>query len=153
MTDWFAAARSIPFPQVVAAYGQQPGRDHKILCPFHGDGHPSFHVYEDHGYCFSCHSSADGAGYVAKIFDLTPLDAAKKICADFGLTPAPEGDSELTERRKQRQAQLEAREFARRLCDSLCNMLSVLREWQEKLTPTPATFFRGAKSDPQARCT
>ena len=149
MTNWFELARAIPFPDVAVACGLKIGHDHKCACPFHGDEHPSFHIYDDHGYCFSCHQAADGVALVAQVYKLTQLDAAKQLCAAFQLTPSDIGDQELTERRRARQAQLAEREYATRLCNSLCNMIAVLREWRSALEPKPASLFRGTKMDPR----
>jgi len=149
MSNWFELARTVPFPDVVALCGLDVGRDHKCICPFHDDAHPSFQVYEDHGYCFSCNKAADGVDLVARVYNLAPLDAAKWLCAQFGLSPSLEGDPELTERRRQRQQQREERERASRLCDSLCDMIAVVRGWRDALTPTRASLFRSAKMDPR----
>ena len=54
-------------------------------CPFHNDNTPSLKIYPDHFYCFGCGESGDGTGFVAKLFRISQLEAAKKISYDFGL--------------------------------------------------------------------
>ena len=54
-------------------------------CPFHNDKTPSLKLYPDHFYCFGCGETGDGTGFVAKLFRITQLEAAKKISHDFGL--------------------------------------------------------------------
>lgn len=54
-------------------------------CPFHNDKTPSMKIYPDHFYCFGCGESGDGTGFVAKLFGISQLEAAKKISYDFGL--------------------------------------------------------------------
>lgn len=54
-------------------------------CPFHNDKTPSLKIYPDHFYCFGCGENGDATGFVAKLFGMTQLEAAKKISYDFGL--------------------------------------------------------------------
>ena len=54
-------------------------------CPFHDDKTPSLKVYDDHFYCFGCGATGNCTGFVAKLFGLRQIDAAKKISEDFGL--------------------------------------------------------------------
>lgn len=67
-------------------YGLQVDHNGKARCPFHNDKHPSMKV-DDRYYCFGCHATGDVIDYVGKLFNLTPLYAAKKIAVDFGLDP------------------------------------------------------------------
>ena len=72
-------------------YGLKVGRNGMAVCPFHGDRHPSMKLDERY-YCFGCHATGDAIDLVANLFDLRPLDAARKLAADFHLdpnTPAP----------------------------------------------------------------
>ena len=54
-------------------------------CPFHNDKNPSLKIYDDHFYCFGCTTTGDCTGFVAKLFGLQQIDAARKISEDFGL--------------------------------------------------------------------
>ena len=48
---------------------------HKIRCPFHDDGTPSLHVYEDGGWhCFSCNLGGDVLTFVGYFFFGTQYD-------------------------------------------------------------------------------
>ena len=40
---------------------KKAGRNHKGVCPFHGDSDPSFNVNPEKGffYCFGCHKKGD----------------------------------------------------------------------------------------------
>lgn len=70
---------------VARFYGLQINRSGMACCPFHNDRDPSLKVYDDHFYCFGCGATGDHAGFVAKLFGLSQIEAAKKICADFGI--------------------------------------------------------------------
>ena len=68
-------------------YGIDVNRYGKALCPFHNDRHPRLHVADDHYYCFVCGEHGDVIAFVGRLFQLSPYDAARKLIADFHLTP------------------------------------------------------------------
>ena len=89
-------------------YGIRVNRSGMALCPFHDDHNPSLKL-DKHFYCFGCNESGDAINLAAKLFNLSLLDAAKKLADDFGLhydepqpkkskpTPAPKEEPPLTE--------------------------------------------------------
>lgn len=76
---------SLPMPEVARFYGLEMNRAGMACCPFHDDKTPSLKVYDDHFYCFGCGATGDCTGFVAKLFGLRQIDAARKISEDFGL--------------------------------------------------------------------
>ena len=56
-------------------------------CPFHSDKTPSMKINETYYYCFGCHSTGDVIDFTARLFNLSPLDAARKLALDFGIDP------------------------------------------------------------------
>lgn len=76
---------SLPMPEVARFYGLEMNRAGMACCPFHDDKKPSLKVYDDHFYCFGCGATGDCTGFVAKLFGLRQIDAARKISEDFGL--------------------------------------------------------------------
>ena len=82
----------VTVPQAAAHYGVRIGRNGMCRCPFHSDKTPSMKINETYFYCFGCHSTGDVIDFTASLFDLSPLDAARKLASDFGIdpnTPAP----------------------------------------------------------------
>lgn len=81
------AKQAVSAEEAARMYGLNPDRHGRILCPFHNDHDPSMKVYpEDRGYyCFSCHAAGSVIDLVMQLFDLPPVDAAKKILKDAGL--------------------------------------------------------------------
>ena len=85
----------------------QPGRltaggRGKWQCPFHDDHDPSLVTYPSepgnpsHFYCFACGAHGDSIDLYAKLSRTAPLDAARALCKQWGLTydkPAPRGAS------------------------------------------------------------
>ena len=111
-------------------YGIDVNRYGKALCPFHNDRHPSLHVADDHYYCFACGEHGDVIDFVGRLFQLSPYDAARKLMADFHLSPdKPPSAAALHAKHIRTEAQqLMENE---RLCFSvLSNYARVLRRWK-----------------------
>lgn len=73
--------------QAAAHYGVKVDRSGMCRCPFHSDKRPSMKINETYFYCFGCHTTGDVIDFTARLFDLSPLDAARKLAADFGIDP------------------------------------------------------------------
>ena len=72
--------------QAAEYYGLKVSRNGMTCCPFHEDRHPSMKVDERY-YCFGCHETGDVIDFTAKLFGLTPYEAAKKLAWDFHIDP------------------------------------------------------------------
>ena len=77
----------VTVPQAAAHYGVRIGRNGMCRCPFHSDKTPSMKINETYFYCFGCHSTGDVIDFTAGLLGLSPLDAARKLAADFGIDP------------------------------------------------------------------
>ena len=116
-------------------YGVEVNHYSMALCPFHNDRHPSLYVADDHYYCFACGEHGDVIDFVGRLFQLSPYDAARKLAADFHLTPdKPPSAAALHAKRIQTEAQqLMENE---RLCFSvLSDYARVLRDWKANCAP------------------
>ena len=116
-------------------YGIDVNRYGKALCPFHNDRNPSLYVADDHYYCFACGEHGDVIAFVGKLFQLSPYDAARKLMADFHLSPdKPPSAAALHAKHIQTEAQqLMENE---RLCFSvLSDYARVLRDWKVRYAP------------------
>ena len=72
-TDAIKAAN--PISSTIERLCGQMIERHKIRCPFHDDGSPSLHVYEDGGWkCFGCGLSGDVLSFVGYFFFGTQYD-------------------------------------------------------------------------------
>lgn len=72
--------------EAVAFYGIKVNRSNMCCCPFHRDRHPSMKVDDKafgRFYCFGCGETGDVIDFVGKLFELAPIDAAKKLADDF----------------------------------------------------------------------
>ena len=77
----------ITVPQAAAHYGVKVDRSGMCRCPFHPDKTPSMKINETYYYCFGCHATGDVIYFTARLFDLSPINAARKLAADFGIDP------------------------------------------------------------------
>ena len=68
-------------------YGLEVNRGNMVCGPFHNDRTPSMKLNEDYFYCFGCGATGDVIDLVARLFNLSSYDAAKKLAYDFGINP------------------------------------------------------------------
>ena len=116
-------------------YGIDVNRYGKALCPFHNDRNPSLYVADDHYYCFACGEHGDVIDFAGRLFQLSLYDAARKLMADFHLSPdKPPSAAALHAKRIRTEAQqLMENE---RLCFSvLSDYARVLRDWKVRYAP------------------
>ena len=78
--------------QAAEHYGLEVNRGNMVCCPFHADRTPSMKLNEDYFYCFGCGAHGDVIDLVAKLFNLSSYDAAKKLAEKGGASAcgAPE---------------------------------------------------------------
>ena len=116
-------------------YGIDVNRYSKALCPFHNDRHPSLYVADDHFYCFACREHGDVIDFVGRLFQLSPYNAARKLMADFHLSPdKPPSAAALHAKRVQTEAQ-QLRENERLCFSVLSDYARVLRDWKVRYAP------------------
>ena len=83
----FQTVKSSLTPRQVAEHcGLTVGRNGMVCCPFHEDRHPSMKLNEDYFFCFGCGETGDVIDLAAKLLRCSPLDAAHRLAADFGIT-------------------------------------------------------------------
>lgn len=70
--------------QAAEAYGIAVNRNGMARCPFHPDRTPSMKLDRRFHY-FGCGADGDAIDLTARLFDLDPLQAAKKLVSDFNL--------------------------------------------------------------------
>lgn len=88
MVDVFDEARRlVPARQAAEFYGFTPNRANFIPCPFHHERTASLKLYSgaDGFYCFGCHRGGTVIDFVAALYDLTPLEAVRRLNEDFRL--------------------------------------------------------------------
>lgn len=127
---------SVTAREVAEYYGLKVNRYGMACCPFHNDKHPSFKVDRNY-YCFGCGAKGDAIDYVAKLFGLSLLDAALKICSDFNLGDPQEQIRErkyerLKPKKTDEQIFKETEDYTFRV---LSDYYHQLRKWEKEYAP------------------
>ena len=102
-------------------------------CPFHDDKNPSMKV-DQRFHCFGCGADGDVIDFTAKLFDLSPKEAAEKLAQDFGLIY----DSQAPPRRRYVRQKTEAQRFREdrlRCYRILSDYYYLLKKWETDHSP------------------
>ena len=78
---------AVTVKQAAALYGLPITTTGMTRCPFHEDHTPSMKLNDAYYYCFGCGATGDVIDLTARIFDLSSLQAARKLVRDFDLGP------------------------------------------------------------------
>ena len=120
--------------QAAEHYGLKIGQGNMVCCPFHADRTPSMKLNEDYFYCFGCGTSGDVIDLVAKLFNLSSYDAAKKLADDFGIDPDKPPAAAALRKPKYPLAKAFQREELH--CQRvLCDYLHLLERWKVQCAP------------------
>jgi len=135
----FETARQIPLIEVVQKYSNNKlthkGGRWSGLCPIHTDRSPSFIIYPDGRFkCFGCGASGSGIDFVSQLLNISPLEAAKQICHDFGLQVEPLSD-EIWKRQKKRKLEHKLNEVFEQLVKKSYQQLTLLIRSVERIHP------------------
>lgn len=115
-------------------YGLEVNRGNMVCCPFHADRTPSMKLNEDYFYCFGCGAHGDVIYLVAKLFNLSSFDAAKKLAYDFGIDPDKPPAAAALRKPKYPLAKAFQREGLH--CQRvLCDYLHLLERWKVQCAP------------------
>ena len=78
---------AVTVKQAAALYGLPITTTGMTCCPFHEDHTPSMKLNDTYYYCFGCGATGDVIDLTARLFDLSCLQAVRKLAQDFGLGP------------------------------------------------------------------
>ena len=122
-----AVKQSVSTREAAAFYGIEVNRNGMACCPFHDDKNPSMKV-DQRFHCFGCGADGDVIDFTAKLFDLSPKEAAEKLAQDFGLIY----DSQAPPRRRYVRQKTEAQQFRedrQRCYRVLSDYYHLLKKW------------------------
>ena len=126
----FEAVKTTVAPRMAADhFGLSVNRNGMVCCPFHDDRHPSMKLYEDHSHCFGCQANGDVIAFTSKLFGITPLEAAQKLAADFGIR---EDRPSVLAKLKVYTTQAENEKLCFRV---LSEYLHILQDWKKRYAP------------------
>ena len=115
-------------------YGIEVKRGGMACCPFHDDKNPSMKLNEEYFYCFGCGATGDVIDLTARLYNLSPKEAAEKLAQDFGLIY----DSQAPPRRNYVRQKTEARKFRedrQRCYRVLSDYYYLLKKWEADRSP------------------
>ena len=128
-----AVKQSVSTREAAEFYGIKVSRNGMACCPFHDDKNPSMKV-DQRFHCFGCGADGDVIDFTAKLFDLSPKEAAEKLAQDFGLIY----DSQAPPRRKYVRQKTEAQQFRedrQRCYRVLSDYYYLLKKWEADNSP------------------
>ncbi|WP_071429839.1 MULTISPECIES: LPD16 domain-containing protein [Oscillospiraceae] len=126
--------QSVTAREAAEMYGIAVGRGGMACCPFHDDRHPSMKLNEDYFYCFGCGATGDVIDFTARLYDLSPKEAAEKLALDFGLAY----DSQAPPRRRYVRQKTEAQKLKEKREHGwrvLADYYHLLRKWETDYSP------------------
>ena len=126
--------QSVPVKEAAERYGIEVGRNSMACCPFHDDKNPSMKLNEEYFYCFGCGATGDVIDLTARLYNLSPKEAAEKLAQDFGLIY----DSQAPPRRNYVRQKTEAQKFRENRDHAfrvLADYFHLLRKWEAGYTP------------------
>ena len=129
-----AVKQSVSTREAAEFYGIKVSRTGMACCPFHDDKNPSMKLNEEYFYCFGCGATGDVIDFTAKLFDLSPKEAAEKLAQDFGLIY----DSQAPPRRRYVRQKTEAQQFRedrQRCYRILSDYYYLLKKWEADRSP------------------
>ena len=128
-----AVKQSVSTREAAEFYGIKVKRNGMACCPFHDDKNPSMKV-DQRFHCFGCGEDGDVIDFTAKLFDLSPKEAAEKLAQDFGLIY----NSQAPPRRRYVRQKTEAQQFRedrQRCYRILSDYYHLLKRWETDHSP------------------
>ena len=129
-----AVKQSVTLREAAQMYGIEVNRSGMACCPFHDDKNPSMKLNEEYFYCFGCGATGDVIDFTARLYNLSPKEAAEKLAQDFGLAY----DSQAPPRRRYVRQKTEAQKFKEDRDHAfrvLADYFHLLRKWETDYTP------------------
>ena len=129
-----AVKQSVSVREAAQMYGIEVNRSGMACCPFHDDKNPSMKLNEEYFYCFGCGATGDVIDFTARLYNLSPKEAAEKLAQDFGLAY----DSQAPPRRRYVRRKSEAQKFKEDRDHAfrvLADYFHLLSKWETDYTP------------------
>ncbi len=129
-----AVKQSVTVREAAQMYGIEVNRSGMACCPFHDDKNPSMKLNEDYFFCFGCGATGDVIDFTARLYNLSPKEAAEKLAQDFGLAYNSQAPPRRRYVRQKTEAQKfkEDRDHAFRV---LADYFHLLRKWETDYSP------------------
>lgn len=133
MTIFEKVKAAVSVRDAAERYGLKVAGNNMVCCSFHNDRRPSMKLNRDYFYCFGCGATGDVIDLAGKLLGISPIGAAQKLAADFGLdvnSPIKPVEVKHPKIKAFREDEL----YCFRV---LCDYLHILEDW--KITYAPKT--------------
>ena len=128
-----AVKQSVSAREAAEHYGIEVKRNGMACCPFHDDRTPSMKL-DRRFHCFGCGADGDVIDFAARLYHLSPKEAAEKLAHDFGLiydSQAPPGKNYIRQKSEAQKFKEENRHCFRVLAD----YYHLLKQWETIYSP------------------
>lgn len=134
--DVFAEARRLVSAREVAERdGFHPNRSGFICCPFHHEKTASLKLYPNGTWhCFGCDKGGSSIDFAAALYNLSPLDAVRRLNEDFRLGLPLDRQQTAAERREAAQVAQHRREIS--------DTYRLFEEWRDGMIRQLNACFR-----------
>lgn len=135
--DLFRAVRERVDAQAAARfYGVSVNNRGWAVCPFHADRHPSMSFKNGRFRCWACQAGGDAVDFVARLFNLRPLDAVRQLNNDFHLELPVDRPQTAQEHAETQRATAKRRE--------LSDTAQLFEAWRSSMLDKLTAVFRTA---------
>lgn len=131
---------------IAEKYGINVINGTNALCPFHNDHNPSMSFKGDICTCWVCNETFDCIGLVAKLFNLTPIESAKKISRDFSLGlefGQPIGKEHIKQTERENELLERFDKWEKDTFLTLTDYFHLLIDWSKSYAPSLEEFTNG----------
>ena len=129
MTIYETVREQIALPDAAQLYGIS-SRNGNVRCIFHADNNPSMKLYDDHFHCFGCGAHGDVTDLTAQLYGLSKIEAARKLCSDFGISEYTNSSAPTKRRRP-----MTERERIQLAFDVLTDYIVMLKDFRAVYAP------------------
>lgn len=138
--------------EVLEYYGVEINAKDFALCPFHQEKTPSFKVNGRNStfHCFGCGTGGTVIDFVMEYFNLTSIEAAKKLSQDFRLNflVSENIDTDTIHQIQENKHLInEFKEWEKRAYKTLSSYFRALRFWGEQIIVYHCEYFNRYQSD------
>jgi DNA primase len=153
--DLFNEIKSVlDIKEVANFYGTELNSKGSALCPFHKENTPSFKIFTGSNsfYCFGCGVGGSVIDFTMKSFNLTNLEAARKLDADFNLglsgkAPSTFSLKSIAKTKEDKALIEEFRQWEKQAFRTLANYFKALRFWGEMFYLRKFEYFSRYERD------
>ena len=138
MNVFEAVKENVTTRQAAELYGIRVNQRGMAVCPFHKDKNPSMKV-DRRFHCFACQADGDVIDFTARLFSVTPKEAAEKLSEDFSVPYEKKYQKRFKQKAEKRKLPPEQmyQEMEQRVFRVLSDYLYLLKTWKEIYAPQP----------------